>query len=128
MDGQQDRYDDDNWLTRFTPCRRASRWSQINRIRAIELLAEGRVTPAGLTEIDAARADGRWDAAYAPASAARPCAKLQLALDASDLAAAGFATLKASERYSLLHRLANLRTANARTMRVAAVIAALEER
>ena len=126
IDGQQQSYDDASWLTRFTPRRRASRWSQVNRARAEQLVREGRMRPAGLEEIERARADGRWDAAYAPASTARPCPELQAALDASPQAAARFAALGAAERYLILHRLANLRTASARTRRVAACVAALE--
>ena len=79
IDGQQDKYDEASWLVRFTPRKRLSRWSQINRARALELIEAGRVQPAGLAEIEAARLDGRWDAAYAPASTAEAPPDLQVA-------------------------------------------------
>src|SRR3954469_3755374 len=66
IDGQLDKYDEAHWLVRLTPRKRASKWSEVNRKRALELIAEGRMRPAGLAEIEAAKADGRWDAAYAP--------------------------------------------------------------
>lgn len=125
IDGQQHPYDDRYWLTRFTPRKRGSRWSQINRTRVLELTSEGRMTAAGLAEVEAAKADGRWDAAYAPASTARPCAELQAALDASPRAAAAFAARKAAARYAILHRIAVLKTASARTRRIAQVVADL---
>src|SRR5690242_17575876 len=61
IDGQLDAYDDHHWLVRFTPRNPRSKWSRNNRARAIELLAEGRMKPNGLTEIERAKADGRWD-------------------------------------------------------------------
>src|SRR6187402_2699110 len=70
IDGQLDKYDDTHWLVRFTPRKARSRWSQVNRKRAAELLAEGRMCSAGLAQIEAAKSDGRWAAAYAPASTA----------------------------------------------------------
>lgn len=75
IDGQLDKYDDKHWLVRFTPRNARSKWSQVNRVRATELLNAGRMDAGGLAQIEAAKADGRWDAAYAPASkaeAARP--------------------------------------------------------
>src|SRR5262245_17388293 len=58
IDGQLDKYDDHNWLIRFTPRKPRSKWSRINRTRAIELIAQGRMRPPGLIQIDAAKADG----------------------------------------------------------------------
>ena len=63
IDGQAARYDEAYWLQRFTPRRRRSKWSKINRARAIELIARGQMKPSGLAEIERAKADGRWDAA-----------------------------------------------------------------
>lgn len=125
IDGQQHPYDDDFWLTRFTPRRPASRWSQVNRTRAGELIAERRMRPAGLVEIETAQADGRWDAAYAPASTAAPCAEFQAALDAAPAASAAFAALKRSDRYSILYRIDNLKTAKGRARKIAEAIAML---
>lgn len=126
IDGQQDRYDADSWLVRFTPRRRASRWSQINRARALELIEAGRMNPAGLAEIDAARSDGRWDAAYAPARTAAVPPDLQSAFDASPDAAAFFATLKGANRYALFYRLGAITTPTARARRVGQFVAMLE--
>ena len=64
IDGQKGKLDDEYWLQRFTARKSRSRWSKINREKAERLIAEGRMRPAGLREVEAARADGRWDAAY----------------------------------------------------------------
>jgi uncharacterized protein YdeI (YjbR/CyaY-like superfamily) len=63
IDGQAARYDEAYWLQRFTPRRRRSNWSKINRARAVELIERGEMKPAGLAEVERAKADGRWDAA-----------------------------------------------------------------
>ncbi len=70
IDGQLDKYDDEHWLIRFTPRRARSKWSQVNKDRASVLMAEGRMRGSGLAQIEAAKADRRWAAAYAPASSA----------------------------------------------------------
>jgi uncharacterized protein YdeI (YjbR/CyaY-like superfamily) len=70
IDGQLDAFDDEFWLIRFTPRQSASKWSEKNRTRALELVKLRRMRPAGLREIDRAKKDGRWDAAYAPQSTA----------------------------------------------------------
>ena len=84
------------------------------------------MTPAGMAEVERARADGRWDAAYAPPSRMQPTASLRAALDANPDAAATFAGLSAAERYSINHRLHVLRTDAAKAKRIAAYIAALK--
>jgi len=63
IDGQLDKYDERSWLIRFTPRKPGSKWSQVNRTRALELIAEGRMAALGVEEVEAAKADGRWDAA-----------------------------------------------------------------
>jgi len=93
IDGQIDKYDEAWFLTRFTPRKRTSKWSENNRKRAAQLVADGRVAPAGLAEIEAAKADGRWDTAYAPASTAGEPEDLTAALDAVPEARAFFDTL-----------------------------------
>jgi hypothetical protein len=72
IDGQLDAYDEHYWLIRFTPRKPRSKWSQLNRRRATELLAEGRMRPGGLAQMEMAKSDDRWERAYAPASAAEP--------------------------------------------------------
>ena len=126
IDGQQHPYDDRSWLTRFTPRRPAGRWSQVNRARALELIAAGRMQPAGSAEIAAARTDGRWDAAYAPARTAEPSPEFKAALDAAPRAAAAFAALSRARRYAILHQIANLKTAAGRARRIAATIEMLQ--
>ena len=128
IDGQVDRYDEASWLVRFTPRRRASKWSEVNRTRVLELTEAGRMRPAGLAEVEAARADGRWQAAYAPASTATVPPDLQAALDASPEAAAFFVTLKGVNRYAILHRVTTARKAETRARKVAAFVAMLERR
>ena len=70
IDGQLDSFDDNYWLIRFTPRQSASKWSEKNRVRALQLVELKRMQPAGLNEIECARKDGRWNAAYAPQSTA----------------------------------------------------------
>lgn len=93
IDGQLDKYDANSWLIRFTPRQMRSKWSEVNRTRALELISAGRMQPSGQAEIDKAKADGRWKAAYAPASKAEVPPDLQAALDANPKAAAFFVTL-----------------------------------
>lgn len=126
IDGQLDKYDDRYWLTRFTPRKPRSKWSQVNRSRATELLEEGRVRDRGLAQIDAAKGDGRWDAAYAPASKAEVPADLKAALDASPKAAAFFATLTGANRYAILYRIGAVRKPQTRARKIADFIAMLE--
>jgi uncharacterized protein YdeI (YjbR/CyaY-like superfamily) len=126
IDGQQDRYDDTHWLTRFTPRKRASRWSEVNRTRALELIAAGQMQAAGQAEIEAAKADGRWAAAYAPASTAQVPPDLQAALDASPDAATFFATLKGTNRYAVLYRVAAVKRPETRARKIAYFIEMLE--
>jgi uncharacterized protein YdeI (YjbR/CyaY-like superfamily) len=126
IDGQLDRYDDTHWLVRFTPRKARSKRSQVNRKRADELVAEGRMREAGLAQIEAARADGRWAAAYAPASRASVPADLQQALDANPAAASFFATLKGANRYAILYRIASVKRPETRARKIAEYVAMLE--
>jgi uncharacterized protein YdeI (YjbR/CyaY-like superfamily) len=125
IDGQLDKYDEESWLIRFTPRRPRGKWSARNRTRALELIAEGRVRPQGLAEIDAARADGRWDAAYAPQSEAGIPADLQAALDADPKAAAFFATLRGANRYAVLYRIGDAKRPETRAARIEKFVAML---
>jgi len=126
IDGQLDRYDEAFWLIRFMPRKARSKWSQLNRARAEDLLAAGRVRPRGLAQIEAARADGRWDAAYAPASRAQPPPDFQAALDRSPEAAAFFATLTGANRYAILYRIEAVKKAETRVRKIASFIGMLE--
>jgi len=126
IDGQLDKYDDKYWLVRFTPRKARSKWSQVNQRRAIELLAEGRMRKSGLAQIEAAKADGRWAAAYAPASSAMVPPDLQDALNANPRAAKFFATLKGANRYAILYRIGSVKRPETRARKIAQYVAMLE--
>jgi len=126
IDGLINRYDEAFYLIRYTPRRPRSKWSQINVERAQELIEAGRVRPGGMREIEAAKADGRWEAAYPPASRIEVPDDLQAALDANAGAAAFFATLKGANRYAILYRLHDIKDPGRRAQAVAKWIAKLE--
>ncbi|HEX8225432.1 MAG TPA: YdeI/OmpD-associated family protein [Allosphingosinicella sp.] len=126
IDGQLHRYDDQHWLVRFTPRKARSKWSQVNRARATELIEAGRMRPRGLAQVQAARSDGRWDSAYAPASKAEVPADLQAALDRSPEAAAFFATLTGANRYAILYRIGAVKRPETRARKIAGFVAMLE--
>jgi uncharacterized protein YdeI (YjbR/CyaY-like superfamily) len=119
IDGQARGHDAHFYLQRFTPRRRRSKWSQANREKATRLLAEGRVRPAGLAQIEAAKADGRLDAAYPGQSQATVPDDFQRALDESPRARAFFETLTGSVRYAFLHRLHHVTDPQRRATRIA---------
>lgn len=126
IDGQLDKYDDKYWLVRFTPRKARSKWSELNKRRATELVAEGRMRKSGVAQIDAAKADGRWAAAYAPASSAKVPADLQEALNANPKAAKFFATLKGASRYAILYRIGSVKRPETRARKIAEYVAMLE--
>jgi uncharacterized protein YdeI (YjbR/CyaY-like superfamily) len=125
IDGQLDRFDAGHSLVRFTPRRARSKWSRINRDRAERLMAAGKMAPSGVAEVEAARADGRWTAAYEPASTAQVPADLQTALDADPAAAAFFATLRSANRYAVLYRIGTVKRAETRARKIAEFVAML---
>lgn len=125
IDGQRQRFDDQWFLQRFTPRRSQSRWSQINRDRAESLTKRGIMRPAGLQEIERAKADGRWADAYpSPTKMALPD-DLRQALEANPPAAAAFAALNATSRYSILSRVHFVKTPVARARRIETIVAML---
>lgn len=126
IDGQLNPYDDRFWLIRFTPRTARSRWSEINRSTATQLMAQGRVSAAGLAQIEAAKADGRWDGAYAPQSKAGVPPDLQAALDAHPAAKEFFATLTGANRYAILYRTQDAKTAKSRQARIEKFIGMLQ--
>jgi uncharacterized protein YdeI (YjbR/CyaY-like superfamily) len=125
IDGQIGRFDDEFFLTRFTPRAAKSRWSAANRKRAQELIAAGRVTPRGLAAIEAAKADGRWDAAYPSAAKAATPEDFQIALKVNRRAARTFEDLDGANRYALLYRLHHASAARRAAM-IARFVAMLE--
>ncbi|WP_104164491.1 YdeI family protein [Cryobacterium sp. N22] len=121
IDGQTNRLDDDYTLTGFSPRRKNSPWSQINREHVARLIDEGRMRPAGLAEIERAQADGRWDAAYRQRDAVAP-PDLQAALDGAPAAAAYLASLTKVDRFRIYFRLASIKTPAVRAARIRDVI------
>ena len=119
IDGQLNPYDEHWWLIRFTPRKARSIWSEKNRTRAGELIAAGRVAAAGHAEIDAAKSDGRWDAAYAPQSTIALPDDLAAALAAAPGARAFFDSLESSNRYAILYRVHEAKKPETRTARIA---------
>ncbi|HEV2778009.1 MAG TPA: YdeI/OmpD-associated family protein [Actinophytocola sp.] len=118
IDGQARSVDEQFYQQRFTPRTKRSKWSKINRDRVTALIEAGRVKPAGLRQVEAAKADGRWDAAYAsPANATVPD-DLRAALDANPAAAAFFATLDSRNRYAILHRTQDAKKPETRARRI----------
>ena len=127
IDGQARRLDERHYLQRFTPRRPRSKWSRINREKAERLIAEGRMRPAGLREIERARDDGRWDDAYDSPTTATVPDDFQQALDAEPEARAFFESLGATKRYSFLYRIADAKRPETRARRIAEYVELLRE-
>lgn len=128
IDIQRRPLDEHFFLQGFAPRTARSRWSQVNREKAQRLMREGRVRPLGLAAIEAARADGRWEAAYPPQSRATVPDDFQRALDRNQGAKAFFDTLTGQNRYAFLYRLHNVKTPEKRAQRIAAYIDMLSAR
>jgi uncharacterized protein YdeI (YjbR/CyaY-like superfamily) len=127
IDGQKAKFDDAHWLQRFTPRGPRSRWSRINRDKALELIERGAMRPAGMREVERARADGRWDAAYEGQRTAGVPDDLRVALERNAAAAAFFATLDAANRYAVLYRIQDAKLAATRARRIERYVAMLAE-
>ena len=126
IDGQARTQDEDYWLQRFTPRTRRSKWSRINCEAAERLIASGRMKPAGLAEVEAAKADGRWDAAYAsPRNMETPIDLLSM-LRKSPVAESAFNQLDARNRYAILYRIHEAKKPETRTRRIQKFVAMLE--
>jgi uncharacterized protein YdeI (YjbR/CyaY-like superfamily) len=119
IDGQKGAYDESWWLQRFTPRGPRSRWSRINREKAQELEHAGRLRPAGLREIERARADGRWEAAYESQSRATVPDDLRRELDRDPAARAFFESLERHNRYAILYRIHDAKRPETRARRIA---------
>ena len=126
IDGQADSRDAASWLVRFTPRRPRGKWSLVNRRAALALIEAARMRPAGLAEIERARADGRWDAAYAPPSEAKAPLDLTAALDASPAARDAFTALDSHNRFAMIYRVEDARKPETRAKRIATFVAMLE--
>ena len=125
IDGQARGVDESWYEQRFTPRRPRSIWSKRNREFALALIEAGRMEPAGLREVERAKADGRWDAAYDAPSTATVPDDLQAALDAAPDAAAFFATLNSQNRYAILHRIQTAKKPETRAARIERFVAML---
>ncbi|MFJ9346459.1 YdeI family protein [Streptomyces sp. NPDC101237] len=118
IDGQKAALDDRWWLQRFTPRTPRSTWSKINRDKVAALIEQGRMRPAGQAEVDRAKADGRWEAAYDGARSAGVPDDLAAALSADPAAAAFFETLDRQNRYAILYRVQDAKKAETRARRI----------
>jgi len=125
IDGQVHRRDETTYLQRFTPRRPRSPWSRRNVGHAERLIRDGRMQEAGLREVERARADGRWEAAYASQGSIQVPADLAAALKANDAAQTMFDGLSAQNRYALLYRIATAKRADTRARRIEQFVAML---
>ena len=125
IDGQLDSFDDQYSLVRFTPRRSASKWSEKNRARALQLIESGRMLPAGLKEVERAQKDGRWGTAYAPQSTAEVPEDLHAALKRNVRAGRFFETLDRANRYAILYRVHNAKKPETRAARIEKFVAML---
>ena len=119
IDSRKKAHDDGHFLQRWTPRSARSIWSKVNRDHALRYIEQGKMQPAGLAEVERARRDGRWDAAYDPVSAAQVPPDLQCALDASPAAAHMFGKLSSQNRYAILFRLQGAKKPETRAARLA---------
>ncbi|MFG3094462.1 YdeI family protein [Streptomyces sp. NPDC048202] len=125
IDGQKGKFDDEWWLQRFTPRTPRSRWSKVNRDKVAALTEQGRMRPPGQAEVDRAKADGRWEAAYAGSRTATVPDDLAAALTADPAAAEFFETLDRQNRYAILYRVQDAKKPETRARRIEKFVAML---
>jgi uncharacterized protein YdeI (YjbR/CyaY-like superfamily) len=118
IDGRRNSLDDQRFLQLFTPRTKSSIWSERNREHVARLSAAGAMRPAGLAEVERAKADGRWESAYAPQSTAGVPGDLAEALAGNAEATAFFETLSAQNRFAILFRIANVKRAETRARKI----------
>ena len=126
IDGQKRGESEQAWLQRFVPRSRTSIWSKINREKAVALIASGRMRTAGLEAIEAAKKDGRWDAAYDSPKGAKVPADFKQALDANPKALEFFQSLDGANRYAVLFRIQTVKKAETRARKIQEFIQMLE--
>jgi uncharacterized protein YdeI (YjbR/CyaY-like superfamily) len=126
IDGIRKGHDDNSFLQRYTPRTKKSIWSQINIAKVDQLTRDGRMQPPGLAQVDAAKADGRWAAAYRM-SKSEPPPDLLAAIRADRKASATYDTLSAQNRFSLTFRTLAVKSAEARQRRIATFVQMLKE-
>ena len=126
IDSRREALDEEYFLQRYTPRQPRGRWSRINREKVERLTAEGRMRASGLAEVDRAKADGRWDAAYDGQRAATVPDDLGRELEARPTAKAFFEALNSQNRYAILYRLDDAKKPETRARRLAKFVAMLE--
>ena len=126
IDSQKKTFDEHSWIQKFGPRKPKGLWSKINRDKIAALEAAGRMMPAGIREVERAKADGRWDAAYDSQSNATVPDDFQAALDANPAARDFFATLNSANRYAVLFRIQTAKKPETRTRRIETLVAMLE--
>jgi uncharacterized protein YdeI (YjbR/CyaY-like superfamily) len=125
IDGQLGKVDDLYYRTRFTPRKPKSAWSKLNCERVERLIESGQMTQQGLAQVEAAKADGRWERAYAPQSTAVPHDDLKAALDADPSIRQVFEELDTANRYAIIYRVHQAKTAEKRAAKIAELLAML---
>jgi uncharacterized protein YdeI (YjbR/CyaY-like superfamily) len=128
IDGQKQRGDEQTWLQKFTPRGKKSIWSKINREKALALVNSGRMQPAGHKQIECAKNDGRWEAAYDSARTSLIPSDLQAALDENPKAQIFFKSLDSGNRYAVLFRIQTAKGAEARARKIREFVEMLERR
>jgi uncharacterized protein YdeI (YjbR/CyaY-like superfamily) len=126
IDGRREALDDQYFLQRYTPRRAGSRWSRINRETAERLIAEGRLQPAGLAQVERAKADGRWETAYESQRSSTVPEDLRRELEARPSAKAFFEELNSRNRYAILYRLQEAKRPETRAQRLQRFVEMLE--
>ena len=127
IDGQLDRFDDQSWIQRFTPRRSRSGWSKINTQHAQRLIEAGKITDAGMKEIEAAKADGRWNAAYASPRDAYPPKEFLQELNKNKKAKDFFETLSRANVYAIVYRLQTAKKPETRAKRMKLILAMMDQ-
>jgi uncharacterized protein YdeI (YjbR/CyaY-like superfamily) len=128
IDGQKKAHSEQYWLQKFTPRSDKSIWSKINKAKALALIKAGKMKPAGLSEIERAKRDGRWDAAYDSAGKSVVPSDFQSALDGNARARDFFGTLDSRNRYAVVFRIQTAKTAQTRAKRISQFVQMLERR
>jgi uncharacterized protein YdeI (YjbR/CyaY-like superfamily) len=127
IDGQVRKFDEEYYLRRFTPRRSTSKWSKVNRKKVTELIERGEMKAAGLREVERAKADGRWDAAYDSPSTATVPEDLQRELESNEQARRFFSELDGRNRYAILYQIQDAKRPQTRAKRIAKYVAMLAE-
>ena len=126
IDGQKKALDEQFWLQKFTRRSNKSVWSKINKEKALALIKAGKMRPSGLHEVERAKSDGRWDAAYDSASKATVPSDFQSALDSNARAKDFFGTLDSRNRYAVLFRIQTAKKAETRAKKISQFVLMLE--